>query len=177
MNRVETWSYSDPSQVEYGSALWNVSIPTARGVFTNGVLSQWVEFGPDPAEAILAPSAPKVSPGAAAVAAPVPADPGVKSAAGVPMLKGHLPPALRRAKASLEGWPVIVLSGVLKKGNDSLALLNGEVYARGEKVEGVDILYVGAEGVLLKFKDEMHFVEPGDSTRKPARPSAEEPAP
>lgn len=64
-------------------------------------------------------------------------------------------------------WPLIKVEGVMAGSEPSLssALLNNEMIRVRHRIEGVRLLEVREEGVLLEYKGKSRFVETGTTTR------------
>lgn len=62
-------------------------------------------------------------------------------------------------------WPSLILSGVVGRGSNGSAILNSEIIAVGETIEGVKVVSIGRQGVELEYKGETQFLKVGDSTQ------------
>ena len=60
-------------------------------------------------------------------------------------------------------WPELKLSGILRGGGhkESSAFINGKMYSAGQSVEGVEIVEIQPQGVLLKYSGETRFLRVG----------------
>lgn len=83
---------------------------------------------------------------------------------GVPVADVKTVPVAVAARTS--AWPRLTLNGVMAQtgpGQGS-AIINGTVVEIGEKIEGVRLLEVQRNGVLLEFRGNTQFVRVGQST-------------
>lgn len=62
-------------------------------------------------------------------------------------------------------WPPIKMTGMVKLGGTSAALINGKVVAAGETIENVLLLNVTKEGALLSFEGEERMLRVGETAR------------
>lgn len=60
-------------------------------------------------------------------------------------------------------WPELKLSGVLRGSGhkESSAFINGKMYSVGQTVEGVEIVEIQPQGVVLKYSGETRFLRVG----------------
>jgi hypothetical protein len=75
-------------------------------------------------------------------------------------------PASVAAAPLASGWPLIRVEGVLAGATPSRssALLNDQMIRVRQRIEGVRLLEVRTEGVLLEYQDETRFVQTGTTT-------------
>jgi len=60
-------------------------------------------------------------------------------------------------------WPPLALSGVVGKGHNGAANINGQVVGIGETVDDVTVLAVARQGAKLEYKGETRFLKVGKS--------------
>ncbi|HEY8241002.1 MAG TPA: hypothetical protein VIH35_06120 [Kiritimatiellia bacterium] len=62
-------------------------------------------------------------------------------------------------------WPRITLNGILSKGTQGrgIAIVNNQMMSVNESIEGVRLLEVRSNGVLMEFGGESRFVETGQT--------------
>ncbi len=68
----------------------------------------------------------------------------------------RLPPAI---------WPVIVVNGVVGRGQKGAAMLNNRVVDIGGTLEGVKLMAIEGQSVQLEYKGELQTLRVGSSTR------------
>lgn len=94
---------------------------------------------------------------------PVPATPVVTE----PKLVTHpstSEPEPAKEKPSV-AWPSVSLSGLVGKGSNGSAILNNRIIGVGETIEGVKVVSIGRQGVILEYEGETQFLKVGNSTR------------
>jgi len=62
-------------------------------------------------------------------------------------------------------WPPIKLTGFVKLGATSAALINGKVLSAGETIEGVLLLTVLKDGVKVRYESEERLLRVGETAR------------
>lgn len=137
------------------SRMWNDPIPTARVEFNaDGTVAACRLFTP-PAAARAGSEPPESS---AVLLAPV------GSVGGEPSV---MPPAaeVEESGGGFEGWPELVLNGVVVGAGAPYAIINRGEAAAGDVVEGVRVLRITARGVTLQREDAVRFLRAGESTR------------
>lgn len=80
-----------------------------------------------------------------------------------PAPSGAKPEKQPRPKPVL--WPKLTLQGLLSKGREGAALINGEIISKGEKIKGVELVEVRKSSVVLKYKGETMELKARESTR------------
>lgn len=63
------------------------------------------------------------------------------------------------------GWPYIILSTTMGKGESGAAVLNGQIVGVGESMKGVTLLAVGSHGVKLQYNNQIGILKKGESTQ------------
>ena len=62
-------------------------------------------------------------------------------------------------------WPSVSLSGLLGKGSNGSAILNNRIIGVGETIDGIKVVSIGRQGVVLEYKGETQLLQVGNSTR------------
>jgi hypothetical protein len=62
-------------------------------------------------------------------------------------------------------WPSLVLSGVVGKGNNGSAIINGEVVGIGEVIEGVKVTGIRKQGADLEYQGDVRYLKVGGSLK------------
>lgn len=62
-------------------------------------------------------------------------------------------------KAQLKTSSRIIINGIMTRGEDNLALIDGQVYEEGEEVDGVKILKITPKGVTVLENGDERFVK------------------
>lgn len=62
-------------------------------------------------------------------------------------------------------WPPVKLTGLVKLGKTSAALINGKVVTAGESIENVVLVKVTPEGALVRFQGEERVLRVGETAR------------
>lgn len=145
----EVWIYNQrPSQdVLRGSQLWHTDVPMARVVFgPDRRVESWRLFSPDE------PFRPDIY-----------IDDGAREAALKAVQGPTEPPAAPRRplpgpRGTFEDWPQLQITGVSLGGQQATAILNRQVVAAGDDVEGVRVLAVIPEGVWLRYRGSDQFL-------------------
>ena len=60
-------------------------------------------------------------------------------------------------------WPALTLTGVVGRGANGSAMINGEIVEIGESIEGVKLLSIDKQGVNLQYHGEERFLKSGMS--------------
>lgn len=71
-------------------------------------------------------------------------------------------PVLRAGE--FKNWPVVTLTSIVGRGENGSAVLNGQIAAVGEDIDGVKILAVGSYGVKLEYNGQLGMLKKGEST-------------
>jgi hypothetical protein len=115
----------------------------------------------------------------AVVPAPSPLPPPV-AAATVPVASTTAPPVVASTPATASAtqavqtapqpklpveWPLLALKGVIGRGAGGSAIINDQVVAVNEAVDGVVVMAVKNQGVELEYKGEKRFLKVGTATR------------
>ncbi len=74
------------------------------------------------------------------------------------------PPAKPKVVQKHVDWPSLTLSGVVGKGVQGAATLNGQIVAVGETISGVEVIYIDEKSVRLKCEHETRNLKVGQST-------------
>jgi tetratricopeptide (TPR) repeat protein len=122
---------------------------------------------PQPTEPTAAPTPPRIAKPAAPAKpiapkpAPVtPTEPAVK-----PTPKPAVPEPVEPKPVAPVEWPALTLQGVIGKGLNGSAIINDQVLAVNETIEGVRVVAVEKQSVKLEYEAEERSLRVGMSTR------------
>lgn len=61
-------------------------------------------------------------------------------------------------------WPAIQLTGLAGAGDAGSAILNGELIALNQRIEGATLVDISGDGVILEMQNDRKFIRIGEST-------------
>jgi len=144
--REETWNYYDGNYDPDGRiGLWNTRIPLAKVVFqeadTEFYVTETRVYGEQKpsADAGKKATAPRPQPKPAEIVAP-PAD------------------------QLAADWPSLAIKGIVRRGNQNVALVNEKMVAPGDLIDNVFVAAVQSDGVVLQCQKGSRFVPAGGVT-------------
>ena len=85
---------------------------------------------------------------------PVTAAPAKTEVAAKPEPPPAVAPAPEPAPAPKVVWPKLAFSGSTARGDEILAIIDGQMISKGSKINGITVLQVGNNKALLEFEGE-----------------------
>ena len=151
--------------VLFGSVFGAIAFHTLPMLFNKPAAppSQPTQPEPEPVEPI-APDPTAIQTGAAGKVAKTPTQPEVKQPTPTAIEPIPIEPEPLELKPPVV-WPAIEVNGIVGREKNGSALLNGEIVAVGDSIEGAKVISIKGQTVELEFQGERQTVRPGSSTQ------------
>ena len=162
----EVWSYfekhnNDASSGD-GSYLFAYTVPLGRAVFTKTgkdlVLSEWMLYGSEQGAASEMSGRGQHRAGSA--------DGRVPPARGAE--SSSLNPPKITPSADLSRWPALRVTGILRSGQQQVALINNTTVSPGDTIHGATVVAISPTGVYLQYGAETIVLTKGRETHPPS---------